>query len=60
MVNHEVCTEVCGEVSNIFLYASDAKVFKHILTGAVLWLPDVCCTCLHFFIFLLVFGYLQY
>jgi len=24
--------EVCGEVSNIFLYADDAKLFKHILT----------------------------
>jgi len=24
--------DVCGEVSNIFLYASDAKLFKHILT----------------------------
>jgi len=24
--------EVCGKVSNIFLYADDAKLFKHILT----------------------------
>jgi len=24
--------EVCGEVSNIFLYADDAKLFKHIQT----------------------------
>jgi len=40
-------------------YPRDA-VLARVFVGAVLWLPDVCYTCLHFFIFLLVFGYIQY
>jgi len=32
------------------LHASHV-IASGVSVGAVLWLPDVCCTCLHFFIF---------